>query len=133
MSRCILALLCALALTSLPALAGQYPEAVWKARFTHRPFPDYPAALRMRRMTGDGIFRMYVDEQGRVTAITILKSTGHKELDIVAMKALVEWRGKPGPKWELDMPISFQMGGGRSHNENEKDYPSEERGPHGAE
>ena len=99
--------LCLIALISAPLPAARYPEAVWKARFTYRPFPDYPAAYRVRQLTGSGIFRMHVNEQGRVTAIIILKSTGHKELDALAMKALVEWRGKRGPKWELDMPITF--------------------------
>jgi TonB family protein len=124
--------LCSLALVSSALLAAQYPEAVWKARFTHRPFPDYPVRYRMLRLTGSGVFRMHIDEQGRVVAITILKSTGHKELDIVAMKALVEWRGKPGPKWDLDMPITFTMDRSHpSHGEDTKRYP-EEWGPGGA-
>jgi TonB family protein len=132
MKRCIL-VLCFTALTGLPVQAAQYPEAEWKARFSHRPFPDYPTAYRMRHFTGNGVFRMHVDEQGRVTAITILKSTGHKELDILAMKALAEWRGKPGPKWELDMPITFSMDmSARSRYRGDtKAYP-EEWGPHGA-
>jgi TonB family protein len=108
MQRPILAL-CLIALFTAPLSAARYPDAVWKARFAYRPFPDYPREYRMRHLTGSGIFRMHVDERGRVTAITILKSTGHKELDVLAMKALVEWRGKPGPKWELDMPITFTL------------------------
>ena len=75
---------------------------------------------------------MHVNEQGSVDAITILKSTGHKELDVLAMKALIDWRGKPGPKWELDMPITFTMERSvRSHGEDSKRYP-EEWGPRGA-
>jgi TonB family protein len=132
MKCCILAL-CFSALTGSPVLAAQYPEAEWKARFTYRPFPDYPAAYRKRHFTGSGVFRMHVDEQGRVAAITILKSTGHKELDILAMKALVEWRGKPGPKWDLDMPITYSMDSS-AHSRSREDtkaYP-EEWGPRGA-
>jgi TonB family protein len=60
-------------------------------------------------MEGSGLFRMHVDEHGRVSSISILKSTGHKDLDVLAMKALVQWQGRPGPKWELDMPITFTM------------------------
>ena len=89
--------LCLLGLTNSSLVASQYPKAIWKARFTHRPFPDYPARCRMLRLTGSGIFRMHVNKQGSVDAITILKSTGHKELDVLAMKALIDWRGKPGP------------------------------------
>jgi TonB family protein len=132
MTRYILAL-CLVALTGSPVPAAQYSEAEWKARFTYRPFPDYPASYRKRHFTGSGVFRMHIDEQGSVTAITILKSTGHKELDILAMKALVAWRGKSGPKWELDMPIIFSMDmNARSRYRGDtKAYP-EEWGPHGA-
>jgi TonB family protein len=101
--------LCLLALISSPLPAAHYPEAVWKARFTYRPFPDYPREIRRLRLIGSGIFRMHVDEQGRVTAVSILRSTGHQELDVLARRALVQWRGKPGPKWELDMPITFTL------------------------
>jgi TonB family protein len=52
---------------------------------------------------------MRVDEQGRVTEVTVLKSTGHKELDSLATTALSRWRGRPGPDWDLDMPITFTM------------------------
>ena len=52
---------------------------------------------------------MYVNENGRVTAIKILKSTRHPELDAEVMKALIRWRAKPGRKWDLDIPITFKM------------------------
>ena len=70
-----------------------YTHEQWqaiKARFTERPRPDYPP-------------------RGQVTAIKILKSTGYSELNAEAMKALIRWRAKPGPKWDLDMPIMFAM------------------------
>jgi TonB family protein len=104
----LLGLLLAILLVQL-ASAKTYPEAEWKARFTRRPFPDYPRWVRARRLVGNGVFRMQVDEQGRVAAVTVLKSTGHKELDSLATKALFDWRGRPGQKWSLDMPINFTM------------------------
>jgi TonB family protein len=52
---------------------------------------------------------MQIDEQGRVTGVSVLESTGHKELDSLAVKALSRWRGQPGPKWALDMPITFTL------------------------
>jgi TonB family protein len=101
--------ICLAAFLALPAIAARYSDAEWKARFPHRPFPDYPARYRLRHLTGSGWYRMHVDEQGHVTAVTILKSTGHRELDTLVIKALIRWRGLPGPKWELDMPITFTM------------------------
>ena len=108
MQRCFIAI-CLVALLVQPAPAAHHPKAEWIARFYYRPFPAYPAQYRRLQMTGSGMFRLHVNEQGRVTAFTILKSTGHWELDILARNALLLWRGKPGPKWELDLPITFTM------------------------
>lgn len=99
----------AVALATQPATAKHFPEAEWKARFPQRPFPDYPRWVRARHLAGSGVFRMCVDQQGHVTAVTVLKSTGHGELDSLAVQALAHWRGRPGPKWDLDIPIAFSM------------------------
>jgi protein TonB len=94
---------------AVPAQAKSYSEAELKARFPQRPFPDYPQWARARHLAGSGVFRARVDEQGRVTQITILKSTGHKELDSLAVQTLSRWHGRPGPKWDLNIPITFTM------------------------
>jgi len=67
---------------------------------------------------------MRVDEQGRVTKVTILKSTGHTELDSLAVTTLSRWRGQPGPKWDLDVPVTFttNMSIHPKNPENAKDY-----------
>jgi TonB family protein len=82
-----------------------------RARLLEYPKPDYPAVLREVRYTGSGIFRIYFDVRGQVTGIRVLKSTGHRELDIETLKGLGRWRARPGHKWELDMPVTFIMGG----------------------
>jgi TonB family protein len=79
--------------------------------FVHMPEPYYPPELRRRHVTGSGIFRMYIDESGRVTAVKIRKSTGHSELDTQATKGLTRWRTKPGQHREIDVPITFTMKG----------------------
>jgi TonB family protein len=73
------------------------------------PKPDYPPELRRLHLRGRGIFRMYINEQGVVTATKIRKSTGRPELDAEALKALVRWRAKPGPRREIDEPIAFVL------------------------
>jgi TonB family protein len=108
MQRCLV-VICLVALLAPLATAAQYPQAQWMARFGYRPFPAYPPQYRRVHMTGSGMFRLHVNEQGRVTAVSVLKSTGHWELDILARNALLLWRGKSGPKWELDIPITFTM------------------------
>jgi TonB family protein len=99
------------AMLATPALARHYSDAEWKAMFIESPKPDYPLELRRQHLTGRGLFRMYVDEQGKVTSIKILKSIGHRELDAEAMKGFIRWRAKPGTRREVDMPITFTMNG----------------------
>ncbi len=101
----LLALLIA-ALTS-PAYARRYSDAELATMFVSREAPYYPLALRQRAITGSGTFRLYIDEQGRVTKIGVLMSTGNKELDASALHALVRWRAKPGAKREVDQPVTF--------------------------
>ena len=54
-----------------------------------------------------GIYRLEVNSQGTVAAVTILKSMG-SELDVRVMKTFVGWRAKPGPLRIVD--ISLQVG-----------------------
>ena len=84
-----------------------YPD--FKPIFVSMPKPDYPVELRRLHLTGSGIFRMYIDARGRVEAIKICKSTGHRELDAEVVKAFSRWRAKPGPHRELDFPVTFSM------------------------
>jgi TonB family protein len=98
-----------LAIPLCDATARRYSDAEWKAIFIRTPRPDYPYNLRRLRITGSGVFRLYVDKQGTVTSVRILKSTRHQELDAEALKAFMHWRAKPGPLREVDMPITFTM------------------------
>ena len=75
--------------------------------FLDMPKPYYPYELRARHVIGSGIFRLYIDESGRVTAVKIRMTTGHSELDAEAIKALTHWRTKPGAHREIDTPITF--------------------------
>jgi len=101
--------LCGLLTTALltSAVAKRYTDAELKAMFVSRTPPYYPVELRQRRVTGSGVFRLYVDQQGKVTAIGVLESTGNKQLDAEALKAFVRWRAKPGAKREVDQPVTF--------------------------
>lgn len=53
-----------------------------------------------------GVYRLEVDPQGNVQAVTILKSLGPQR-DIRVMKTCVGWRAKPGPLRVVD--ISWVM------------------------
>ena len=64
---------------------------------TKTSIPSYREDDRLNRFTGTGIFDLRVDPTtGETTGIRIFKSTGHDELDASALKALINWRFKPG-------------------------------------
>jgi outer membrane biosynthesis protein TonB len=56
--------------------------------FLHKPTPLYPSELRGRHMTGSGTFRMYVDENGRVTGVKHSKEHGTPRIGSEATDAL---------------------------------------------
>jgi TonB family protein len=97
-------------LEATSVLARRYTDAELKTMFISRVTPEYPLELRRRNITGSGVFRMYIDEKGKVTAIKILDSTKNPTLDAEALKALIRWRAKPGQKREVDQPVTFWFG-----------------------
>src|SRR6202035_5357570 len=100
--------LIALGLSS--ATARQYSPSELKAMFTFAPRPEYPYKLRfVQRLEGSGVFRMLVDEHGKVTNVTVLQSTRHPELDAESIKGLMRWKARPGPKREVDIPVTFSL------------------------
>ena len=107
MKRVILIAIFILSASVGNAFARRYSDAEMDAMFVSREKPYYPLAARQRGITGSAVFRLYIDEQGRVTKIGVLASTGSKEMDASVMHAMVHWRTKPGPKREVDAPVTF--------------------------
>jgi len=68
--------------------------------FTYCPYPLVAA------WPGVGVYRLEVNSQGAVAAVTILKSMGPRR-DVRVMKTCVGWLAKPGPLRIVD--ISWQM------------------------
>jgi TonB family protein len=105
---------CAIAACLTPcssASARPYSEAERKAMFFRAVKPEYPYEARRRREEGTGLFRLYVDKPGRVTAVTILKSTGHQVLDSEGIRTFRMWRARPGERREVDVPLNFTLTG----------------------
>jgi TonB family protein len=92
---------------------AHYPNL--RGLFLGMPQPVYPPELRMRHITGSGIFTMYIGRDGKVTDVKIRKSTGHRELDIQVIDALRQYRTKPGPQREIDMPVTFRLPQGQTY------------------
>lgn len=70
---------------------------------------DYPYEARRARRTGSGIFRVYINPDGRVKTVGVVKSTGHPDLDLAAAAGLYHCLAKPGGRREVDMPVTFTM------------------------
>jgi TonB family protein len=87
--------------------AKHYTSAEIDAMFVRRPLPEYPVDLRRRHITGTGVFRLSVDEHGRVTDVTTVESTKNAQLDASAIRAFRHWRAKPGSRREVDVPATF--------------------------
>jgi len=54
--------------------------------------PRYPVESRRRRETGTVVLLVVVDEEGRVSAISVAESSGSDRLDKVALAAVRRWR-----------------------------------------
>ena len=84
------------------------PPELW-AMFPTKALPIYPYEARRARLTGSGIFRMYIDPDGGIRAVGVMKSTGSKILDLAAAGGLYHWRAHPGKRREVDMPVTFTI------------------------
>ncbi|MEK6235910.1 MAG: energy transducer TonB, partial [Planctomycetales bacterium] len=72
----------------------------------------YSAASLARRLEGEVLLRMTVSEEGRVTGVTILVSSGHGALDFEAMNLARQWRFGPAPRdWSLRVPFDYTLKG----------------------
>jgi len=69
-------------------------------------FTYFPSPWVAARPGAVGVYRLEVNSQGTVAAVTILKSMGPRR-DVRVMKTCVGWLAKPGPLRIVD--ISWQM------------------------
>lgn len=85
------------------------PKELWDL-FDKKGIPQYPYEPRRGHITGSGIFRMYIEPDGRVRTVGVMKSTGNRILDLAAAGGLYQWHAKPtGKRREIDMPVTFRM------------------------
>lgn len=89
-------------------------EMPWMADVIKTVPPAYPYQDRARYHQGSGLFRVTLDSKsGSVTNVTVRKSIGYSTLDGAVIRALRQWRAKPG-KWKLfDFPVTYVMGRNR--------------------
>lgn len=79
------------------------------------PRPPYPDLARKRGQEGTVNVRCQIDVNGQVTNISIVKSSGFRLLDEVALKTVGKWKFRPGKKdganvaGTVIVPIQFKL------------------------
>lgn len=73
--------------------------------------PEYPVAARMEQRQGQVDLLYRVAKDGRVTEVTVAKSSGHKDLDEAAVKAIAKYRFQPGQEGWAKHPVIFKLSG----------------------
>jgi len=73
-----------------------------KQYFTYSPTIAIPEVPQPQ----NGLYRIEVNEKGKVAAVTILKGIS-PNADTGVMKTLVAWYAKPGPMRIIDVPVPY--------------------------
>ncbi|MDQ2868786.1 MAG: TonB family protein [Verrucomicrobiota bacterium] len=82
--------------------------AVRGTRIIYAPPPRYPADARRIGASGVGTYRIVFDSTGRVTSVSVIRSSGWSSLDSSALGTLRSWRGQPGSPAVVTVPITFR-------------------------
>jgi TonB family protein len=84
----------------------------FKKVFTYFPYPPLPMDARNRVLSlrREGVYRIEVTPEGKVAAVTILKSSG-RSMDYAALKTFNRWKAKPGPLRVVDVTFTLTVWG----------------------
>jgi len=67
--------------------------------------PTYPNSAREKGVEGTVVIRVEILENGQVGEVTVRKSSGHQELDQVAVQAVKKWRFVPAKDKDTGNPV----------------------------
>ncbi|MEQ1740440.1 MAG: energy transducer TonB [Methyloglobulus sp.] len=94
---------------------GVVTPTLASAEYLQNPKPHYPGIARSRHWQGVIQLRVYVTPDGLCGELSLLKSSGHDELDQAAMEAVRAWKFVPSklgdtpvPSW-VTVPIEFYL------------------------
>ena len=107
----------AVAATSGPgSAAGPAPAGESRGvRLVSAPRPDYPPLARQLGEEGTVWLKLSVNEQGRVTTVTLQRSSGFARLDKAGQAAVWQWRFAPKMEAgktvvaEVELPVRFDL------------------------
>ena len=79
---------------------------VWLHDLLSASEPDYYKADRWLQRSGVAVFRLTLDPStGLVREVTVLKASDFPTLDSCGVKALRQWRWRPGTWKEIELPM----------------------------
>jgi TonB family protein len=108
MSRFIPRIIAALLACTAPTDALYAAPSAPPARLLKLVKPTKSREASRRNLAGSGLFFLTVDlKTGLVGSVTIIKSTGHSELDQSAIEALKQWRFNAGAVSKVRLPVIF--------------------------
>jgi TonB family protein len=82
-----------------------------KNNWVAAPHPVYPYEARRAKQTGSGRFLITFDDNGNVTDVSTLQSTGSPILDQTSVSTFHRWRCKPGTFHKVVVPITYTLQG----------------------
>jgi TonB family protein len=83
-----------------------------RALTLYAPKPNYPYEARRSGITGSGVAQLTVNSAaGNVLAARMAQSTGNAILDNATVETLRRWRFKPGVAANVDVSITYTLGG----------------------
>ncbi|MEJ6472939.1 energy transducer TonB [Pseudoalteromonas piscicida] len=80
-----------------------------------RPALSYPLRAKRRGLEGVSIFEIELNKKGEIVNLTLLRSSGHRALDIAARKNVEQWQFHPviqngnAVKALFTVPIKFSL------------------------
>jgi TonB family protein len=93
--------------TSLLGQPSPAPIHDGKHLATYATAPQVPAEARAKHLAGSGVCVLYVRDDGTVSRVVMLKSTGQPLLDKASIDAFSRWRFIPGSIRKVKIPISY--------------------------
>ena len=81
-----------------------------------RPSPSYPSSARRAGHEGTVVLSFTVGANGRVSSVSVSKSSGHRSLDSAAVKAISRWKFAPARNglgqavsYRYSLPVPFRL------------------------
>ena len=92
-----------------PASASTFVQADSRPFALDNPKPVYPSAARRRGMQGVVLLQVKVSDEGSVTGIHIMRSSGFRVLDIAATNSVKQWQFMPARQNDENVTSTVQV------------------------